>query len=440
MTSARIVQPCTTQASISLRLPAHADTELINRAISNETQAHSQGANILVRLAFYGFVLSIPLEYPERTIPVELHTLTGAIFLAVALLQPRICFRRPPAAFWLFAIYLYVWSTLGLLIGTRDASEFYTMFLIYLEEVLLFWTAYNLMRNESIAKNSLLVFILACGVMALLVRFGSLESPPEYEGRLTGMGQNPNNLAGNFALAILAVIGLAFGANRQILKFRSMYLLLIPLMGICLIHTTSRGGFMAFGIGLLAFFLKGGDARSRFKTLLALPLLLLFFIWASYYTGSMWNRYKTTVETGSMSVREEIFPDAWQMFLEKPLIGWGPVNNNYELAVRTAEEGRENPERDTHNLWLEVLTATGLLGAVPFFAGVWICSRAAWKARALTFGILPLALMIALLVLNLSMNWILTKQTWLVFAFALASSSALPGPAKRPKSLIVEFQ
>lgn len=197
---------------------------------------------------------------------------------------------------------------------------------------------------------------------------------------------------------------------------------------------------MALGVGLLAFFLKRGDARSSLKSFLTVSLLLLFFVWASYYTGSMWNRYKATFETGSLSVREEIFPDAWHMFLERPLLGWGPVNNSYELAVRTAEEGRENLQRDTHNLWLEVLTATGLLGAVPFFAGVWLCARAAWKARVMTFGVLPLVLTITLLVLNLSMNWILAKQAWLVFAFALASSSALPRHPKGATILVVELK
>ena len=58
----------------------------------------------------------------------------------------------------------------------------------------------------------------------------------------------------------------------------------------------------------------------------------------------------------------------------------------------------------------------------------------------MTFGILPLVLMITLLVLNLSMNWILTKQAWLVLAFALASSSPLPSSPKTATGLIVELQ
>jgi O-antigen ligase len=318
------------------------------------------------------------------------------------------------------------------------------MFLIYLEEVLLFWTAYNLMRSEVIAKNALLVFIFSCGLMALLLRSGYLESTSDlgarYSGRLSGMGQNPNSLAANLALGILSVVGLTYGTNKRILKFRSLYLVLIPLMGVCLINTTSRGGFMALGVGLLAFVLKRGDARLKIKSLTAVLILLLFFVWGSYYSGSMWNRYQKTIEDGNMAEREEIFPDAWEMFLEKPLIGWGPVNNNYELATRTAEEGRENLQRDTHNLWLEVLTATGLVGAIPFFAGVWICSRAAWKARAMTFGALPVVLMITMFVLNASMNWIQSKQAWLVFAFALASSNALPGNVNQARGAAGSIQ
>src|SRR3954471_12145385 len=92
--------------------------------------------NPVVRWGFYGFVLSIPFEYPDRTIPVEVHTITGAVFLIVAVLQPGICFRRPPAVFWLFLVYVFIWTILGLLTGVKYPSEFVTMFLIYLEGIL----------------------------------------------------------------------------------------------------------------------------------------------------------------------------------------------------------------------------------------------------------------------------------------------------------------
>ena len=36
----------------------------------------------------------------------------------------------------------------------------------------------------------------------------------------------------------------------------------------------------------------------------------------------------------NMSGRENIFPAAWEMFKDKPLIGWGPIDNKYELGTR----------------------------------------------------------------------------------------------------------
>ena len=63
----------------------------------------------------------------------------------------------------------------------------------------------------------------------------------------------------------------------------------------------------------------------------------------------------------------------------------------------------------------------GLLGAIPFFAGVCLCLWAAWRARQSTWGVLPLALIMTLLVANMSGNWIHWKLTWLILAFCLAS-------------------
>src|SRR5204862_6353680 len=41
------------------------------------------------------------------------------------------------------------------------------------------------------------------------------------------------------------------------------------------------------------------------------------------------------------------------------------LNNKYELGIR--EDERVRRRRDAHNVVLEVLTATGVVGAIPFF-------------------------------------------------------------------------
>ena len=66
------------------------------------------------------------------------------------------------------------------------------------------------------------------------------------------------------------------------------------------------------------------------------------------------------------------FSAAWEMFLEKPLIGWGPANNISELGSRL---GLGSAIGMPHNVYLWLLTETGLLGTVPFLAGLWLCWR-----------------------------------------------------------------
>ena len=59
----------------------------------------------------------------------------------------------------------------------------------------------------------------------------------------------------------------------------------------------------------------------------------------------------------------------------------GRVGGNFEgaplllLHTTGARTGKER--RDTHNLYLWVLTEDGLLGAIPFFFAIWLCVRAA---------------------------------------------------------------
>jgi len=46
------------------------------------------------QIALYLLIASIPFEYPERSIPLEIPTLTGAVFLLATLLLPRRCYGR----------------------------------------------------------------------------------------------------------------------------------------------------------------------------------------------------------------------------------------------------------------------------------------------------------------------------------------------------------
>ena len=73
--------------------------------------------NPVVRAAFYLFVFSIPFELPQRTIPYEVPTLMGMLFLATTVLNPSACYRRLPAAGWWFVAYLWAFALVTVVIA-----------------------------------------------------------------------------------------------------------------------------------------------------------------------------------------------------------------------------------------------------------------------------------------------------------------------------------
>src|SRR5439155_2082984 len=112
------------------------------------------------------------------------------------------------------------------------------------------------------------------------------------------------------------------------------------------------------------------------------------------------------------------------MMRERPAIGWGPVENQYELERRLKEPGFI--KRDAHNLVFELMTSTGMAGTIPFLIGLLMCLRSGWRARRTPRGVLPFAMLFAMLTGTMSGTWIASKILWLVLAHAAAAGR---GPA-----------
>jgi O-antigen ligase len=129
------------------------------------------------------------------------------------------------------------------------------------------------------------------------------------------------------------------------------------------------------------------------------------------------------------------------MFKDKPLLGWGPIDNKYELGTRV--QILKNPNiykrsestkgvTDTHNMFLDALTSIGLFGTVPLYIFIILCMLAAWRAHHGSQGALPLAMVVTVILINMSGNWVASKLDWLMMAYALASASLLCAVSRRP--------
>jgi O-antigen ligase len=391
--------------------------------------------NPIVRWTFYLLVFSIPFEFPDRSFPIEIPTITASLFLFATLLEPRACYAKKPAALLCFVTYLYMYWVSAAVSGrdhlatgliTPDYwSQVVKQFLQIFQGVLVLWTGYNLLRSQPLARSTMTVFALACIGRALLPILGIARTArTEWGGgeRVTALGQNANNSAMILGAGFIALFALLYGGERPLLRHRWLAWPGFGLIGLSVIDSGSRGGIVALGLGLGVFAL--GSARTpwaRIRNAAITAFAIVGLVAFTYSNDLMRSRFADALEHGAMAGRERIYPALIEMFAERPLFGWGPVNNKYELGIRLDERIRRR--RDAHNLVLEVLTANGALGAIPFLLGLALSGVAAWQARRRAHGALALALFAGVMLSNMSGNWIASKLLWLVLAYALASAT-----------------
>jgi O-antigen ligase len=372
----------------------------------------------LVRAAFYLFVFSIPFELPMRDLPLDVPRIAAGVFLVATLLDLAACYRRVPWVLPLFGAYLWVYATSFLINGGQYPAEVLRLFLQFVQVVLLFWAASHLLRVPRVFRQTMIAFAAAC-VLRAAVQVFRLPVLATAAERATAFGQNANQGAMVLAAGTLVLIGLQFG-RAPWLRPRLLAWPLLALLGIALFETGSRGGMAALAVGLVVFF-AGASGVHRLRALVVLVVALGSFYFAAANSDFMQKRV-LLAEQGNLAGRELIYPALVGMWTEKPVIGWGPVTNKYELGERLAEPVRRR--RGTHNLALDVLTSTGIVGAAFYFTAVALCFGAAWRGRRGWQGPLPLALLATLLVTNLSGEWPVAPVWWLALALGAASGAA----------------
>ena len=380
--------------------------------------AQAARPSAILRWALYGFVFSLPFDAPGR-LPLELTTMTGALFLAVCLLQPGLCFGRRPSVTWWFLGYLYVYWAAYVVGGAQFTGDAVRSSLFYIQALLIFIACFNLMRDPKIARHVMIVLAIAALVLALMTILHIGTAKDSDSQRVTVFGQNANRAARVLLAGALACVGLVVGRPQRALRPAWIAWPPFALCVLGMIMGGSRGGLVAFAAGLWMFSMTGRTIGVRFRNIAITLLLLGGAAFAAWKSPLMQERIQLASQ-GNLAKREVIFPAALGEFKSRPLIGYGPANQ-YVLAVRLGLPPKLHETRDTHNLFLEVLTATGVLGTVPFVWALWVCCWSAWKARRGIEGILPAAQMMSTMVGNLTGNYIVLKLQWVLLAYAMAS-------------------
>jgi hypothetical protein len=384
----------------------------------------------ILRYGFYAFVFSIPIETLDIGIQRGIFSLShvvGFLFLGTALLQPDVSFRKIPRALAYFAAYVFIVMCLAVIhepdytalwIGSYT-SLWITRLVTLVQMLVLFWVVFNLFHDQRLIKGAFISLGISC-VMLSIIQISGGAANAIAQGRVTALSQDANTVGSVLSLGLLALLGLAYGRNTRDRNVGLLAWVCMGSIGAGIVLTGSRGALLSLIIGILCLVARHGHSALRVRTGFIAVLTIGCLAWTSYENDAIRDRWDRALSKGNLSGREKLIPEAWRMFIERPLLGWGPVSNYVELGRRFGE-----PSADTHNLYLWVLTETGLLGGIPFLGGLWLCFQAARRSLRGSEGSLPLVLLACLLMVNMSITWLNRKQFWLVLAYALASEQSL---------------
>jgi O-antigen ligase len=183
------------------------------------------------------------------------------------------------------------------------------------------------------------------------------------DSRVQGVGGlfgNPNDMALNLVAFLPLAIILALGRGRPLL--RAVLAIGTPAMATAIILSKSRGGTLGLiGMLLVLLFHIRRVRPSVAAAVIGVSLITIPLLPASFTQRMSSIIHPEEDPTGSREARKRLLRDAWQAYLDHPVLGLGAgqfVNYN--------PSDREETWREAHNAWLQVASELGTGGLLIF--------------------------------------------------------------------------
>jgi O-antigen ligase len=220
------------------------------------------------------------------------------------------------------------------------------------------------------------------------------EDPSGWARRATSFLNYSNSLAGYLNLMLpFALACYVLGKG----KWKKLGGWTVGLGFLALLSTQSVGGLTAFvGILVLAIFHFARSRKRRWGLIASVcaSLAVLYFLREvlnpSHIQGDM---------ARDATIRVLLWVTAWDLFRAAPFlgVGWGNFVGLYGSDLSSFSSIIPSGVFEVHNIYLQLLAETGLVGFVAFFYLVVQCWRQAWDqmrsspdflSSALAFGVL----------------------------------------------------
>ncbi|HEY2116009.1 MAG TPA: O-antigen ligase family protein [Candidatus Angelobacter sp.] len=185
-------------------------------------------------------------------------------------------------------------------------------------------------------------------------------------------------VANGVSLNLLGVLALHAFLRRRIRGLKAAVLL--AALPVAILATMTRAVWLSFALSIGVLVFVSHDRRLRricIGVTLVGALGLLIALSFDDQRRALTDRLH---ELGPLDFREAVYAGGWQMFLEKPVAGWGLNQMPEELARHVS--GYKARELYPHNTYLEILVEHGVFGLGLY---VWLM----WEIFRLGRGRVP---------------------------------------------------
>jgi O-antigen ligase len=136
---------------------------------------------------------------------------------------------------------------------------------------------------------------------------------------------------------------------------------------VAVLATKTRAVWLSFAVSVLLLWFVSSAPRLR-RACFALALTGAFALLATVSCATVGCTLETRLQERSpVDFRIAVYQAGWEMFLERPLLGWGANEMQAELSRRISDFHQD--AFYFHNTYLEILTEHGLVGLSLY---VWI--------------------------------------------------------------------
>jgi O-antigen ligase len=358
---------------------------------------------IAVSIAF-GFVLLVFVDlstglalFTVLSFLENLPLIGKATGILLALSWLAVVMTRPDARSDFFAVHPGMSAVIGGFLGWTLLSAVWAespgsalaSFSRYLPIAMLFFIVFTAVRTR---KQALLVAAsLLVGAVGVSIYGLYAGAPASDAGRLAvgGVGDDPNGLAS----ALVVGLALSIGVAANLKRYPGVRLAAWTAGAFCVLgvfFTVSRGGLIALGVSLIAALFLAGRWRPR----IAIATVLITIVTVYYFTALAppAARERITQSTSGQAQLEEGRTTIWavgeRMARANLIKGVGAGNfrissPHYLLAPGVVARSDQIIDKPlvAHNMYLEILAETGIVGLALFGAilvfSLVCCMRAA---------------------------------------------------------------